>query len=373
VLLAYAALMLLSWYGISRIIVGTDFIQNFPKSHRGRISVNAFNEKLGGARFFNIMVEGKGPDALKDPALLHQILQFEAYMKRQPGVGNTFSFADIIKRMHQVMNQDSAGVAALPGSRELIAQYLLLYSMSGSPGDFSNLVDHDYQRAKIQVVLKTSEPQDHKRLYHLARAYLATHMPEAKASFGGDVMLWLAQIDYIVKGKIENTITSIITILLFCMLVYRSLLGGFISIIPLSISIAAIFGMMGFIGIRLDIGTAILTAIVAGLGIDYALHYLTRFREEISQDKETAAACMAVAHTSGKAITFDVMANVFSFSVLLFSGFLPIKYFGGLMALSNLVVGLNTIILFPVLLTLFNPLGAKKRPRANVAEAQMVH
>lgn len=351
VLAGYGLLIIFAAYGISKVIVGGDFSTFFPEGHPGRVSMEIFNDKLNGSRTLDIMIEGKDIDALKDPRLLNEILKFQQYMKEQEGVGNAFSFADVLKQIHKVMNNDNAELSELPESKELIAQYLLLYSMSGNPGDFSDLVDHDYQRAKIQVMLTTSEPTEHKRLYKLADNYVKTHIHNASASFGGDTILWIAQMGYIVTGKIWNTIISILMILILSIIIYRSFVRGFLAILPLSISIASIFGLMGFLDIRLELGTAILTAMVAGIGIDYAIHYLNRYREEMQKDLNIDKACGKVGKTVGQAITFDYISNVLSFGVLAFASFTPVQNFGILMALSNLIVGLNTLILFPALLS----------------------
>lgn len=360
VLLGYVVILLISIYGISRVIIGADFVQNFPKDHKGRIAVDAFNEHLGGVRFFNIMLDGDKEDALKDPEFLSEMLKFQDYMEAQEGVGNVFSFANIIKRMHMVINQNEpkGSVALLPDTKNLIAQYLLLYSMSGDPGDFKDLIDFDYQRAKVQVMLTTSEPQDHKRLYKIANDYLDTQFlngKPSKASFGGDVMFWIAQIGYIVKGKIENVLASIAIVLLICMFVFRSVKAGFFSIIPLIFSTLITFAFMGFTGVRLEIGTAILTAMVVGIGVDFAIHYLNRFKEEAHPDTSIEEMCLKTANTSGKAIAFDVFSNVCGFSVLVISEFLPVQNFGLLLALSMLIVGFNTMFMFPALIGVFKP------------------
>lgn len=376
VLLGYLLVLLISFYGISRIIIGADFVQNFPKDHKGRIAVDAFNKHLGGVRFFNIMLDGYDKDALKDPEFLKEMLAFQDYMESQEGVGNVFSFANIIKRMHAVINENESdnNIATLPDSKNLIAQYLLLYSMSGDPGDFKDLIDFDYQRAKVQVMLTTSEPEDHKRLYDIANTYLTTQFmagKKTKASFGGDVMFWIAQIGYIVKGKIENVIASIIIVLLICMLVFRSVKAGVFSIVPLIFSTIITFALMGFTGVRLEMGTAILTAMVVGIGVDFAIHYLSRFREESTEsdeEKDLGEICLKTADTSGKAIAFDVFSNVCGFSVLVISEFLPVQNFGLLLALSMLIVGFNTMFMFPALIGVFKPKYFTNRKKTPVIE-----
>jgi predicted RND superfamily exporter protein len=94
---------------------------------------------------------------------------------------------------------------------------------------------------------------------------------------------------------------------------------------------------------------------VVGIGVDFAIHYLNRFKEEVSRAKDLEDACVQTAHTSGQAITFDVFSNVAGFSVLVVSGFLPIQNFGLLLAFSMFVVGFNTMLMFPAMVAVIKP------------------
>jgi hypothetical protein len=359
ILLGAAGVFLISGIGISRVEIGTDFVRYFPAGHPLRESFEVFNERLGGARRMDIMIEGSGPDAIKAPALLEAIRDFQAHAESLEGVGRTRSFADIIARIHQEMNGGDPAFHAIPDSEELIAQYLLLYSMSGDAGDFGNLVDYDFRSAKVQVMLTTSEQRDHRRLYEEFRRFGEERMgPEVRMEFGGDVMFWLAQIHHIAVGKVLNIFVAIGIVLLFCSLVFRSFSAGLITIVPLVVSTTLTFGVMGFLGIRLETGTAIITSIAVGIGVDFALHYLVYLREELRRVTGTVnleEVTTRVFMTAGRAISFDVMSNVLGFSVLALSGFTPIRYFAWLVSLTMLTVGIGTLLLMPAVVAVWRP------------------
>ena len=355
-LVATVVLMAISVVGIMKIRVGTDFIEYFPQGHPLRITFEEFNENLGGARTMEVMIEGDEMDAVKNPELLQKIAAFQAFAESQPGVGSTSSFADIIARMHREMNGGDPAFEKIPDSRELIAQYLLLYSMSGDPGDFSDLVDYDYQRAKIRLMITTSEQDDHRRLYESFKGWADTNLnQQAKIDFGGEVMFWLAQVRYIVMGKVENIILAIVTVLFFCIIVFRSIPGGLLSIVPLTLSTMLTFGLMGFLGIRLETGTAIITAIGIGIGVDFAIHYLSRFREEMARVGDIEKATRNTMVTSGKAIMYDVSSNILGFVVFIFSGFVPLQYFGWLISLTMITVSFASLVIYPALFSLVKP------------------
>lgn len=346
----------ISVIGIFQVRVGIDFVKYFPNDHRLRLAFEKFNEKLGGSRTLDIMIAGKETDAIKDPDLLQKIADFQKFAETLPGVGYTSSFVDIISRINQEMNEGDSAYDRIPESQNLVAQYLLLYSMSGDPGDFNELVDFNYQRAKIRFMLSTSEQDDHMHIYQSLKNYAAAHFnADTEIEFGGEVMFWLAQIKYIITGKIQNIILAIIFVCIFCMVIFRTISGGLLSIVPLLVSSLLTFGLMGFLGIRLETGTAIITATGIGIGVDFAIHYLLRFREEIASVGSIEEAAINTNLTSGKAIIYDVISNVMGFIVFIFSGFLPIRYFGWLVSLTMLTVCFGTFLILPALFAFFKP------------------
>ncbi len=357
ILICTLLLFVISGIGISKIRVGNDFIKYFPKEHVLRSTFNKFNDKLGGVRTMDIMIEAKEADMIKDPTFLKKIANFQKFAESQPGIGYSSSFSDIIKRMNLQMNDADPKFNTIPDSKNTIAQYLLLYSMSGDPGDFGDLIDYDYQRAKVKLFLTTSEQEEHIALYKKFETYVNENFKgEANIEFGGEVMFWLAQIRYIVNGKIQNIFLAILIVLVFCVIVLRSISLGLLSIVPLTVSSILTFGFMGFLGIRLETGTAIITAIGIGIGIDFAIHYLLRFKEEMmitngNLEKATETTIL----TSGKAIIYDVVSNILGFIVFIFSGFLPIQYFGWLISLTMITVAFGSLVLFPSLLGIFKP------------------
>jgi hydrophobe/amphiphile efflux-3 (HAE3) family protein len=359
VLAAALVILIVSVVGISRIEIGTDIVRYFPQEHRLRAAFGVFNDRLGGARRVNVMVEGAEPDAIKDPELLRKIQRFQEYAESLPHVGATSSFADIIRRIHQEMNGGDPAYRVIPESRELVAQYLLLYSISGDPGDFEEIVDFDYQRTKVRVMLTTSEQKGHRQVYEALQAYAAKEMgPGVTVEFGGDVMFWLAQMRHIAVGKVYNIVTGIAFVLVFCSLTFRSVTAGFFSIFPLVIATAFTFGVMGFVGIRLEASTAILTSVAVGVGVDFALHYLINFRQELQRypgEVDIEEVATRVFLIGGKPILFDMVSNILGFSVLMFSAFLPVRYFGWLISLTMLTVGIATLLLMPALIAVFRP------------------
>ncbi len=254
--------------------------------------------------------------------------------------------------------------------------------MSGNPGDFDNLVDYEYRRAKVMINLTTFDQERQREIFDEIQDYTERLFPKdvnpvrsslhrepsttnkdtsltkessngVKIAYDG-VIRWIAETNYVVKGKIQNIISSILIVFLFCVIVYRSFRLGILSIVPLTVATLLTFGVMGFLGIRLNMATAIITSIAVGVGVDFAIHYITHFREEIERGLSYRDATMATMTSSGKAIIFDMLSNVLGFIVFISSDFVPIRDFGWLISLTMVTVSIGTLLILPVLFGFVN-------------------
>lgn len=356
ILFISTCVLLLSIWGTSFIKVGNDFIEYFPKEHRLRQTYNIFNEKLGGARYIDLMFENIKENDVQNPEFLKKVDEYIKHSHTSNYVGNTFSIIDIIKRMNKEFHNGDPQYYSIPDNQEEIAQYLLLYSMSGNPSEYGSLVDYENKRMRVRMMLTSSDQEDHMILYDNLQRYAQENLSNSvKVEYGGEVMFWLAQVDYIVKGKIENIMCAIFIVLIICSLLFRSIKLGLVSIIPLSIASLLTFGLMGFLSLRLETATAIITSVGIGIGVDFALHYLISLRRQLSNEKvDLERAVTNVTTTTGKAIVFDIISNILGFVIFLLSGFTPLQDFGWLISLTMLGCGLGSLFLFPALIKTLN-------------------
>lgn len=344
----------ISIFGVFKIKIGNNFIEYFPKDHKLTIAYEKFNENLGGADYIDIMFAGKTPDAVKNPGFLVEMENMLEYTKKTyPYVGSTFSVIDIIKRMNKELHSGDSEYYRIPDNSDEIAQYLLLYSMSGNPGDFSSLIDYDNQRTKVRIMLTSSEQDKHREIHEGMRAYAAQNCSHSDVEFGGGAIFWLAQIDYIVIGKIQNIISAILIVLLSCIIVFRSFKYGIVSIIPLTLASFFTFGVMGILGIRLETATALITSIGISIGVDFAIHYIFALRRELSKGKSLDEAVSYVMGTTGRAIFLDAFTTILGFVVFIFSGFVPIQHFGWLITLTMISACISSLLMFPTIIKLF--------------------
>jgi len=343
----YLLLLPFCVYQSQLIKIGDDYMKFFPKEHSGRVAAETFNEHLSGVRVMELMVDASAYGDIKDEQFYSDIQGLQQYLLKQSEVGSVYSYTNVVEHLQKTMNPDQQGGLTSDG----LAQYLMLHEMSATPGEVFSLRTDDFQKAKLQVFLKSSNPEKHQELYYdVLRAYPSLFSKEEiLLSFGGDVMHRIALGDYIVKGKIQNIILALLIVLISCTLIFRSIRKGVLTLLPIVASLIMVFGGMGLIGIRLGISTSLLTAMIVGIGIDFAVHYLVGFFEARKKhDHDNALSATSL--QTGKAIAYDAISNIVGFSVLSFSGFLPVQHFGWLLAISMLLIFINTMVLYPAIL-----------------------
>lgn len=349
-LLAYLALLGATVASLSLLRTGANFAEYLPEGHPIRSDMDYFDARLGGSRYFDLLVEAPEKDGVQDPAFLKRVEAIQAYAQSLPEVGTTLSFVDTLKRIDAVLENKPKG--AIPTTFEQAAQYLLLYSISSSPEDFSDLVDYDYRRIKIFIPVKTSEQETHIAIYQKLKAFVdAQERNGIHVEYGGNLLVWLAQMDYIILGKIQNIVSSVFTILVLCAVFFRSLRYSLLAAAPITLAILATFGLMALVGIRLEVSTAVITGITIGIGIDFSYHFLYHYRRASQEHPGDIRRAIAEAiDASGPAILFTVAVTVIGFAAFLFSAFRPIQNFGYLVGVNMIFSGLATFTLIPAML-----------------------
>ncbi|MEK7364642.1 MAG: MMPL family transporter, partial [candidate division NC10 bacterium] len=265
--LAAGALVALCVAGAAMVRVDNStralFFKSLPFQRDDRI----LNQRFGGTNSMFILVEGAGPDAIKDPGVLRAMDATQRLLEQEPVVGKTLSIADFVKRMNRAMHGDDPAQDRIPESREAVAQYLLLYSLSGEPGDFDSYVDYEYRSANIWVFLKTdSSAYIEDLIARLEMSSPGVFGNLVKVRIGGSVPQTAALNTTMVRGKTLNIVQFGGVIYLITSLVFRSALAGLLVLVPLTLAVLANFGVMGWAGIRFDIGTALISAMAVGIG-----------------------------------------------------------------------------------------------------------
>jgi predicted RND superfamily exporter protein len=159
----------------------------------------------------------------------------------------------------------------------------------------------------------------------------------------------------VVQSQIISILFSIICVFIIIAVSNKSLAAGFIGIAPLSISILLNFAVMGFAGIRLNLGTSMVAAVSVGVGIDYTIHCLEAYKREYRACGGSGGFLRKVFFSSGKAIIINAVSVGAGFAVLLLSRFTMLGDLGLLIAITMFSSALASLTVLPALLALFKP------------------
>ena len=336
--------------GVFFIVVNTDPINYYEKDHPVAYSADLINKNLGGFFVISAMFEGD----IKDPRVLEKIDRLEHKIADIPEVGNTNSIARVVRQMSRVLNdKGDTYYDKIPDTRNAAAQYFELYSMSGDPEDFEKMVDFTYENAVITARINTSStPKLSKVTQHVKE--MVKDDPDVKY-VGGIAVVFSDLANQVVKGQFISLGVALIAVSLLLMILFRSFTAGIFSIIPIALSMIILFGLMGLLNIELNVATALLSSIMIGVGIDYTIHFLWRFKEERNTGLKPQEAVNKTLITTGRGIIFNSLSVVIGFSVLLISNFIPVRFFGFLVVVSILACLVGALILMPALCIVLKP------------------
>jgi predicted RND superfamily exporter protein len=356
--LVVGGLLVLAIVGAGTLFLRVD--NNFRLYHKPdsvlRVDDRVLNATFGGTNTIQFLVQTPARDSLKDPRVLKGISDLQAFLDRQPNVGKTQSIADLIKRMNQAMHGDDPQYYAIPESRELIAQYLFLYSLSGDPQDFDSLVDNDYRRAVVWTFFKDDSTTYADSVAKKAQAVAAKSFPPGvTVSMGGTLPDAVALNEVIVGDKFRNMAQMALVVFLLGAVAFGSLAGGLFVVTPLVAVALANFGVMGWLGTPLDISAMISAALAIGIGADYEIYLLYRFREELARSGDVLAATRDSLLTSGKAVLFVAISIIGGYSVLQFSDFAFFNQISNMVMATMAVSAFFALFFLRALMMIFKP------------------
>ena len=368
---------LLSAWGWSQVQVDNSSKSFFADSLPLQQDDALLNSQTGGTNVLYVMLDSGRADGIKDPAVLASPRALQAHADGQAIVGKTLSIDDFLRRMHQAMGADdpaAAAASAMPADRDLIAQYLLLYSLSGDPADFAAHVDYTYQRAKLSVMLRTNSNAEIDRLVaELHAAAQRVVPPGVTVSFGGEVAQTLAVTEVMVRSKLLNIAQILGVIFVVSAVVFRSLAAALLVLSPLLFVVALVFGVMGFFGIPLNIPNSLISAMAVGIGADYAIYLLYRIREYIAAGQTLGQAVNSALGTAGKACLFVASAVAGGYAVLLFSHDYKVHvWLSSFIVLAMLGSVLCALLLIPSAVMAFKPAFLFKRRSSDLAAVVLI-
>jgi len=356
ILTASGIITVISVLGIFFLKVDTNVESYFSGKSEVHRSTKLINDKFGGSQFLSVLFNG---DVLS-PSVLKKMEAYEKEIIKNPAVGFISSPVTLIKELSKgFYAQDEKGYDEIPETADEIYQLIEVFSLGGNEDAVSQFLDYDYENARIIISMKDGSNSAGKNLLRTIET-LTENDPNI-AFTAGSSLTEIELADMVVRGQVKSLLFAMVVIFILLSFVFRSPRAGLISSLPLSIAIVVLFGLMGLFGIAVDIATALLSSIMIGVGIDYTIHFLWRFKTERIQGVECKEAIRVTLATSGRGIVINAVSVIIGFMPLILSNFTPLKFFGALIVISISTCLISALLLVPSIVILTKPKFLEKK------------
>ena len=334
--------------GIPLLQIETSQRSYLGDKHPAVLSMDRLDELFSGSNQVMIVMDSGARDGLKDPQLLNEMVSLETFMETR-GVKKTMSLSRIVREMNQRFHSDDPAFYVIPEDKATISQLLLLFSFQG--GSLGALSLSDFSAGEVMGLhaLKTGAEQT--ALVDDVSQYLATHFEGvASVQMAGPTRIQASMFSSIARSQLTSLLTSIVAAGVIVIVLMRSFSAGMVSMIPLLFTVLFNFGVMAYAGKSLDIATLMISSITIGIGIDYGIHFIERYREELESVHSRSQALLQSAQTTGTGIVYNALALALGFGVMMLSAFQGLQNFGLLIAVTMVVSAASAFAIIPALL-----------------------
>ena len=356
ILLGFLIIALVSIFGLSKLSVENSFINYFKKNTEIYQGLNFIDKELGGTIPLEIVFNDFASAYWADAGLREEFHDVHNYLDKIPSIGKVLS----IDTFMQVLKESNDGKA--PNG------FLLILGKNNMPDFAKSQVLRPHisdETGQIRIVARVKETTpDLKRnelILDIKKSLVEDfYFDEDDFYFTGTFSLYNNLLQSLFASQIQTIFTVFTIIFVLFLIVFRSISIALIAVIPNILPSLIILGVMGFAGIPLDIMTITIAAIAIGIGIDNAIHYISRFKAELLLDGDFISS-MYRAHSSiGVSMFYTATTVAIGFLVLILSNFIPSIYFGIFMAIAMLSAVIVNLTLLPKLLIIFKPKMNKK-------------
>lgn len=357
--------VLLAGWGMMQVETDTFSIGFLPDDHLVRTDSDALERLIGPFTplEFVISTTDRTAEAGKDPAVLRGLEAFQRALEADAtlGIGDTLSAADVTARLHQLSGGEGTSFE-VPNNAAMIAQDLEVYG-SDPDNQAKDLADVSWNRLRVTVAVPVLSAKGYAKLIERIETIAKTTLPgTVSLEPSGYLPLYVKMIDYVVESQVSSFGWAFLLVFLLMALLFRSWKLTALAIPPNVYPSFVLLGVMGVLGIHLDIATATITSIVTGIIVDDTIHYLHSYRVELARlGDDHAKAADAAALSTGRSVMMSSVLFFAGFSILLFASVKSIVYFGLLTALAMVVGVISDLFLLPAMLVALKP---KLSPRS---------
>ncbi len=298
-----------------------------------------------------------------DPQTLETVGRFEEWIRGYPSamIGGAHGPAEYVATSHFMAYPNTEGSRRIPDTPKRVRWLWSQYKRIRGQERFRQVVDEDYERALVTVFMKDANFVDVGSFLSDVREYERAHLaPKGiTVGFAGDVAVSQTLIEAIVSTQVRSLLLSLVGIVAVTAVLARSLAWGLFCVLPSAFAVLVNFAVMGWSGTPLGVATSMFAGMTLGIGVDFAIHFIERFRLMCSRGLAGDAALIDAGIQVGPAILIDALAVALGFGVMVISRVPANARLGVLVVLSLFHCVVATLILLPALLRIWAPRPAR--------------
>ena len=340
-------------YHASKLYVTNDPLSYIPSDSALIQDTKLIHDDLAGIKIFFIRLDSNKQNAFQRPENINKLVEIQRFMDKQGVFDQSISLADHLAFANREFRGEYAA-RVLPATRQLVAQYLMFFHRS----DLDSYVSHDYSRANIVVRHNINDS-------HTLNAYIDELQEVVKDIAGAGFKVNIVSKNLMVNDAAESLMVAqikalaLLLALIFIIMsvMFTSFRGGAIALVPAVIPIAMMFGVMGYLNIPLNPGTAMVAVIGIGIAVDGTVHLLARYNELCRHTSDYIGAVNTAVKEEATPLIISGIALSFGFGILLLSNFTVIAQFGALAAITMLFSIYANLLITPIIMTRVRLIG----------------
>ena len=340
-------------YGITKIKAESSIFESFPESSEITRSTEHIEQELMGLIPMDIVVDAGSTGGVFQPDILEKMEKLQEYLKEIPEVTKSVSVADYVKYLNKLLNKDDPDSQMI--TKDKAIDYAKLASLHGD-SIVKSLYTEDYNEGRVSVRMKNVGSSRYQAIVNDIEGFIKVNFPlSVDCSITGIVPLLMDMQEYLIESQIKTFTLAFVLIFICIALLLRSVRIGMMSMIPNLIPISITLGVMGYVGINLDVATIMIASVAIGISVDDTIHFLYRFKEEFKKDGDHYLAIQRTLSGVGRALIFTTIVATCGFLVFCLSNFKAIQYFGLLTGITMVSAIFAVLLILPACILIFKP------------------
>ncbi|GMG87547.1 efflux RND transporter permease subunit [Biformimicrobium ophioploci] len=286
---------------------------------------------------------------MTSPDLLNWMANLQGYLEASGLVGKSNGLPQLVKTVNRELVSGKSEDYRIPATPEGVAQTLLQYQSSHRPGDLWHFVTPDYRSGLLWLQLTSGDNQHMSAVMDTVDDYIGMHPAPVNVDvqWAGKAYLNSVWQDQMVAGMMDSLASAFLVVLVMMIALFRSVLWGLLAMLPLTLTIGLIYGMVGWLGIDYDMPIAVLSALTLGLSVDFAIHFIERFRSYLRKGNDYQQTLSLMFDEPARAISRNALVVALGFTPLLFAPLVPYVTVGIFLASIMATSALVTLLLLP--------------------------